>query len=345
MTNIKKIILILFIGLIFNNILSFNDTFAQTNTLVNWMSLEEAVEKHQENPKTILIDMYTDWCGWCKRMDETTFSNPSVAQYINTNFYPVKFNAERTDTVEYLGQTYVNTGEGRRPSHQLAQALMGGRMSYPTIVYIDDEMRVNPVPGYMDPERIQSILVYFAERINKVCDFADFEKDYNNTFDINFNKDNDGEVNWMDFDNAVAKMETEPKRMILFFHSEYVNGSKLMRHSVFRHPVLANYLNEEFYAVRVNYDTKDTLHILNNTFINEGEQLGYPHQLTIALLQPEIRLPAMVFFDSDFTLIYALRGYFPPKIVERYFSFISKGLYKDGNWEEFNQDFESEIEE
>ncbi len=337
----KYLLKVLLLSLILASTLP--DSFSQGSGLVNWMSLEEAEAKQKETPKTILIDMYTTWCGWCKRMDETTFNNPAIANYINTHFYPVKFNAERRDTITYMGEVYTNESSGPRPSHKLAQVLMGGRMSYPTIVYIDNNFRAYPVPGYMDPTRMESILVYFAERINHVADFADFDIDYKNTFDPEFSKDADGEVDWLTYNQGMDKMNEEPKKLILFFNSEYNNSSKLMKHSVFKHPVIADYMNKEFHCVELNYDTQDTLLMLGNIFVNQGDQLGYPHQLTIALLQPEIRMPAMVFINDDFTLIHALRGYYPPKVIERYLAFISKNLFIEGNWEDFNESFESKI--
>ena len=49
---------------------------------VNWMSFEEAVEKSKKEKRKIFIDVYTDWCGWCKVMDKNTFSQPVIAKYI-----------------------------------------------------------------------------------------------------------------------------------------------------------------------------------------------------------------------------------------------------------------------
>ena len=76
---------------------------------INWVSIEEASVLYQQNPKPMFIDVYTDWCGWCKRMDATTFQDASIAQYLNSNFYAVKLNAETSDSLRFMGKTYHNT--------------------------------------------------------------------------------------------------------------------------------------------------------------------------------------------------------------------------------------------
>ena len=57
---------------------------------VNWVSLEDAVELQKKNPKKIMIDMYTVWCGPCRMLDKNTFQNPDVANYINMYYYAPK---------------------------------------------------------------------------------------------------------------------------------------------------------------------------------------------------------------------------------------------------------------
>src|ERR1035441_704797 len=65
---------------------------------IHWItSIDELQAKMQQNPKKVYIDMYTGWCGWCKKMDATTFSNPALIKYMNNNFYAVKLDAERQD--------------------------------------------------------------------------------------------------------------------------------------------------------------------------------------------------------------------------------------------------------
>jgi thioredoxin-related protein len=154
----------------------------------------------------------------------------------------------------------------------------------------------------------------------------------------------DGSINWLKFDEAMVLMKEKPKKLILFVNSDFNNGSKLMLGSSFRHPAISEFVNNNFYAVKINYDTKDTLEIKNNIFINEQISPNYPHQLVISLLQPDIRLPSTIFFDKDFSLIFALRGYYPPKVLERYLEFIGQDLHKTGgDWQKFNNEFKSKL--
>lgn len=80
---------------------------------INWLSIEEASNLYQQNPKPMFVDVYTDWCGWCKKMDASTFQDLSIAQYLNSNFYPVKLNAETSDSLNFMGKTYYNTQQNR----------------------------------------------------------------------------------------------------------------------------------------------------------------------------------------------------------------------------------------
>ena len=76
---------------------------------INWLTLEEADSLYEIQKRPIFIDVFTDWCGWCKRMDATTFKDPNIAAYLNTNFYSVKLNAETNETITFNGKTYTNS--------------------------------------------------------------------------------------------------------------------------------------------------------------------------------------------------------------------------------------------
>lgn len=119
-------------------------------TPIQWMSFTEAMEKSKTEPKKIFIDMYTDWCGWCKKMDASTFSDPQVAAYINEHYYAVKFNTEKEGPITVNDSIYtINAKYGRKGTHELAVRLLNGKLSYPTFVFLDERFNIlSPVPGF-----------------------------------------------------------------------------------------------------------------------------------------------------------------------------------------------------
>src|SRR5690242_17457474 len=87
-------------------------------SVVNWMTFEQAIEKSKTEKRAIFIDVYTDWCGWCKVMDKSTFNDPEVAKLLNEKFYAVKFNAEQREDVTFQGTTFKFVASGQSGYHQ-----------------------------------------------------------------------------------------------------------------------------------------------------------------------------------------------------------------------------------
>lgn len=149
-------------------------TLASSAQEVQWISWQEAValSKSDENPKKVFVDVYTDWCGWCKKMDKDTFQNPEVAAYMAENYYMVKMDAESKEPIEYDGRTFNFVPQGRRGYHELAAALLQGKMSYPTVIFLDEELKMlSPVPGYQKVKPFMKIARYFGDNIYKEKDW------------------------------------------------------------------------------------------------------------------------------------------------------------------------------
>ncbi|CCH56809.1 Thioredoxin-related protein-like protein [Fibrisoma limi BUZ 3] len=136
---------------------------------IKWLTIQQAYELGKKTPKKFVIDVYTDWCGWCKVMDRQTFTNPAVVDYVNENYYAVKFNAEQQGDVTINKQTfkYVGSASGRG-IHELAAALLRNQMSYPSTVFMDEKFNlIQPIAGYLEPRTFHQIITYFGGDYNQ----------------------------------------------------------------------------------------------------------------------------------------------------------------------------------
>lgn len=178
----KTIILILFSVFVVAN------SVAQE---INWVTLEEAIELQKKNPKKIMMDAYTSWCGPCKMLDRNTFSNSDVVNYINEHYYAVKFNAEGNETITYQDKTFDNPNydpakaNKRNSSHKLTSYLKIG--AYPTLVFFDEKGNfITPIVGYQKPQQLELYLKLFKddhhENMKSQEDFNEFYKAFKPEF-------------------------------------------------------------------------------------------------------------------------------------------------------------------
>jgi thioredoxin-related protein len=147
-------------------------------TIVKWYSIQEAEQMIKTSPRPIIVDTYTDWCGWCKKLDADTFTNSIIAEILNTKFYPVKLDAEGKDPIIFMGKTFINDGKSGK-SHQLAIAMLKGEMSFPNLVFFNDKIQlVTNVPGYKTPKELEVILGYMADKAYENQKFEDYQQNF-----------------------------------------------------------------------------------------------------------------------------------------------------------------------
>lgn len=119
---------------------------------INWLSLEDATKESTANPKKpILLNLYTTWCGYCKKMDKETFVDTNVAEYINKNYIPVKFDAEEMNNVSFLGINYSFVVPMR--ANFLAYVLSQGQLSFPATIVLDNNSTTKKIIyGFRSPQ-------------------------------------------------------------------------------------------------------------------------------------------------------------------------------------------------
>jgi len=142
---------------------------------LKWYSWEEAVELNKTKPKKFIVDIYTDWCGWCKVMDKKTFTNAKVIELIEKNFYPVKLDAEHKEDIKFQGTVFKYKGQGRRGANELAIALLEGKMSFPSIVYLNEKLeKITVSPGYKKPDAMIKELKFIGDNHYLTKKFNEF---------------------------------------------------------------------------------------------------------------------------------------------------------------------------
>lgn len=146
---------------------------------INWMTLEQAIEKSKTDKRKIFVDIYTPWCGWCKHMDSTTFVSGAVAKYLNDHYYPVKFNAEQQSDIVFKDKTYRFKKSGNRGHHELAAEWLNNRLTFPTVVFLDENMTlIQSLAGYQDALKMEAIINYFGTDSHRKVPWESYEKKF-----------------------------------------------------------------------------------------------------------------------------------------------------------------------
>ncbi|MBB3696317.1 DUF255 domain-containing protein [Flammeovirga yaeyamensis] len=143
---------------------------------IQWLTFEEALQKNKLEQKQFFIDVYTNWCTWCKKMDRTTFKNEEIVSYINANFYAVKINAEDHSKLMFQGEEFTY--------ESLSHTLLGGNMGFPTYVFLwvrkDEQLQANPYPiqGYIKKQKLHLMLSFMNEAAYEGVEFKEFREGY-----------------------------------------------------------------------------------------------------------------------------------------------------------------------
>jgi thioredoxin-related protein len=151
---------------------------AQTES-IHWYTIAEAEQLMKKEKRKIIIDVYTDWCGWCKQMDRTTFTDPTVIKVINQYYYAVKLSAEQKTDIVFNNKTYKYISSGQGGYNELASDLLKGQMGYPTIAFLDENFAlIQSIQGYREAAQLEMISSYFGEDNHKKIPWGKYEKTY-----------------------------------------------------------------------------------------------------------------------------------------------------------------------
>ncbi len=324
-------------GLQITTLLLFFNLFSYSQSeegLVKWLTIKEAQELNKTQPKPFLIDVYTDWCGWCKHMMKTTYSNPNIAGYINQFFYPIKFNAETKDTIEYNGKIYKPTSPNPKTPHELAIKFLGNSLSYPSTIFVSNNFEYNLLSqGFLEEKKLEPLLVYTVENVFKSAPYEEFANQFNNTFyDTTFSK---GVLKTYSIKDIEKLQKKKPKKVLVNIYAGFCNSCKVQNATTLKDTSIVNYINKHFYLMNFDAESNDTIFFRGEkcfkTLLN-----GYPlNTFALKATNNRLQFPSIAVLDDKQNTLDALNAFLTPKTLLPILKYYAEDKFKTISWPDY----------
>ena len=335
---------------------------------IKWYSLQEADSLYQTNPKPLFIDVYTDWCGWCKRMDATTFQDKSIANYLNSNFYPVKLDAETNDSIRFQGKMYYNSQKetiarimdsltldlkdavkknnininekkaqlnnlkrrSRKTTHDVAIYLCNGQLSYPTFnLLFGDSLRGNmPLKGF---QKVPDLFGYLAFVSEGIYNTSRNVSSFVNTFKEVYTpgyEEPKDLIKWKGFEQALDVAQKDNKKILVHLIHPTSIASNLMDKESFRDSSTASKINSNLHAVKLAVNSNEVI----TYFDKEYKNVSGIHNLVYLLSQNQLVFPQFVFLDKNGKLIMKVPQYFGKTEIDPVLDYFIEEGYLSTNY-------------
>ncbi|MDR0725717.1 MAG: DUF255 domain-containing protein [Prevotellaceae bacterium] len=286
---------------------------------VRWMKFEDAYAASQKEPRKIFVDIYADWCAWCKVLDRDTFSDTGVIRILNEHYYPVKLNSESKET--------HTVGDNKFSSPELAASLAMLRpnesLGLPTMVIINENMQLDEmIQGFRKPDYLKERLSVFA-------------------FNKNIAQSSEkAQVKWMKFEDAVTAAQKEPRKIFIDIYADWCGWCKVLDRDTFSNPDVAKILNEQYYPVKLDAESRET-HTLP-----DGRKISSPElAASLATSKPgeKYGLPMMIVLNEQVSILTRISGAQKPDFMTPALLFFSENHYLEKSWETYTKEYSNNI--
>ena len=148
-----------------------------TDSAIKWTSMDEVIKQSKKQKKKIVLELYTDWCGWCKQMNSETFSNDVIVSFVNDNFYALRVNItdrNHADVVSLLTKLKSLAG-----SNELYEKVKQGDLHVPTLVILDEGFKViDSITGFKAARQMEALLAFYATNSYMNAPWSSFQRNY-----------------------------------------------------------------------------------------------------------------------------------------------------------------------
>jgi thioredoxin-related protein len=279
------------------------------------MKFEDAYAATQKNPRKIFVDIYADWCRWCKVLDRDTFSDTGVIRILNEHYYPVKLDSESKEM--------HTVGNNKFSSPELAATLAAVKpnegLGLPTMVIISEEIQLcEVIQGFRKPDFLKERLSFFAFNKNAA------------------QSPKKASVKWMKFEDAVEASRKEPRKIFVDIYADWCGWCKVLDRDTFSDSVVASILNGQYYPVKLDAESKEMQTLPDGRKISSTELAA-----NLATSKPGERygLPAMVILNEKAIVLTRISGAQKPDFMTPALLFFSKNHYLEKSWETYSQEY------
>ena len=143
---------------------------------IAWMNPEEMSARYVISKRPIIVDVYTSWCYYCKVMDNSTWQNDSVINYLRDRFYTVKIDAESKQPLMWMGEKFEYIPKYKL--NTLAIKLLQGNMVYPSTVIIPENGEPEILKGAFTAAEMEMVLKYYGDKQNETSTPQNFQKKF-----------------------------------------------------------------------------------------------------------------------------------------------------------------------
>jgi len=308
---------------------------------INWLTFEQVIDLNKENPKPIMVFFYKPNDDSSKMMLNKTFTRKEVCIYTNTKYYPVKVDVSGKENITFMdGKVYKK--DPLKPYHDLATLLLGNKPDVPTVLLYDDSNKGFSFKGYKEYYDMLCMLVYISENVQKTTRYEVWAPAYFRTFPPEKQANHIPLViNWLPLKEALQMNKENPKGIFLTFYTKSNAASSVMLVNAFSHNKVAEYLDKNFYCVRLDAQTSDTL-IWDKIYTNQHKTGNY-HELAETFMRGKMLFPSLFFFDKKNKLIQSENLYLSPEALYLLSNYVVSESYKTVSFADFIKTFKFEF--
>lgn len=308
---------------------------------MNWLNFEQVAMQNKENPKPIMVFFYKANNDSSQLMLKTTFTRKEVCNYTNSNFYAVKFDIGSKADITFMdGKVYKK--DPSKPYHDLATMLLGNKPDVPMVLMYDKENNGFSFKGYKEYHEMICMLLYISENIQKTTKYTVWAPAYFRTFPPGKKVNNIPlVVNWVSLEEALKLNKANPKGIFLTFYAKSNAASTVMLVNAFSHSKVADYLSKNFYCVRLDAQSSDTL-IWDKPYFNKHQKGNY-HELAETMMKSKMEFPSIFYFDGTNRLILTENSYLSPEAMYILSNYVVSEAYKTKAFADFMKAFKFEF--